>query len=108
MTLLFWSGSTPLGIIRSLDDLPPLVGEENRVVAKILRGRCLRIAALVLPMVATLVGCTALPLQAIEDRSQVENAPLDRDPTPAPRLLSRASTSFCMIVDAYSGTCVAD
>ncbi len=68
----------------------------------------LRTAALALPMVVILVGCTAPLPPTTEDRSQVDRAPLDRDPMPAPRLLSRASAGFCMIVDAYTGECVAD
>jgi len=63
--------------------------------------------ALILPIVAILAGCAAVPPPA-EDRGQADNAPLERDSMPAPSLLSRASTGFCMIVDAYTGECATD
>jgi hypothetical protein len=64
--------------------------------------------ALILPIVAIFAGCAAVPPQVAEDRGQADNAPLDRGFMPAPRLLSRASTGFCIIVDAYTGECATD
>ena len=72
------------------------------------RLRSMRTVALVLPMVAILAGCAAVLPPATEARSQADKPPLNRDSMPAPRLLSRASTGFCMIVDAYTGECATD
>lgn len=72
------------------------------------RRRSLRTVALVLPMVAILVGCAVAPSPATEDRSRADKAPLNRDSMPAPRFLSRASAGYCMIVDAYTGECATD
>jgi hypothetical protein len=72
------------------------------------RRRSMRTSALILPIVAILAGCAAVTPPATEDRSQADKPPLNRDSMPAPRLLSRASTGFCMIVDAYTGECATD